>query len=162
MLRIPRISTGMVALCATLLGAPRLSSQETQNRLTAMDEFQIQTGTDPQISPDGKKIVYVRRFADSATDRRYAHLWIINADGSDHRPLTTGNRNDVSPRWSPDGGRLAYLSDADGKQQLYIRWMDTGQTARITNLDQAPDAINWSPDGKMLSFSSLVLGKGPH
>lgn len=96
------------------------------------------------------------------TDRRYANLWIINADGSDHRPLSTGNRNDVSPRWSPDGSRLAYLSDADGKQQIYIRWMDSGQTARVTNLEQAPDAISWSPDGKMLSFSALVLGKGPH
>ena len=160
--RIPKIGVCVAAVAMTLLGAPRLQSQEAQNKLTAMDEFQIQTGTDPQISPDGKKIVYVRRFADAATDRRYANLWIINVDGSDHRPLTTGNRNDVSPRWSPDGNRLAYLSDADGKQQLYVRWMDTGQTARITNLDQAPDAINWSPDGKMLSFSSLVLGKGPH
>src|SRR5260370_15085602 len=96
------------------------------------------------------------------TDKRYSDLWIINADGTDHRPLTIGNRSDVSPRWSPDGLRLAYLSDADGKQQLYIRWMDTGQTARITNLEQAPDSIAWSPDGKMLSFSALVLGKGPH
>jgi len=96
------------------------------------------------------------------TDKRYSNLWIINSDGTDHRPLTTGNRSDSSPRWSPDGTRLAYLSDADGKQQIYIRWMDTGQTARITNLEQAPDSIAWSPDGKMLSFSSLVLGKGPH
>jgi len=94
------------------------------------------------------------------TDKRYSNLWIINSDGTDHRPLTTGNRSDSSPRWSPDGMRLAYLSDADGKQQIYIRWMDTGQTARITNLEQAPDSIAWSPDGKMLSFSSLVLGKG--
>src|SRR5215471_19390281 len=93
----------------------------------AMDEFQIQTPTDPQISPDGKKIVYVRRFADEATDRRYSNLWIINADGTDHRPLTTGNRGDSSPRWSPDGTRIAFLSDTDGKQQIYIRWMDTGQ-----------------------------------
>jgi dipeptidyl aminopeptidase/acylaminoacyl peptidase len=162
MRRFFRTTIVFAGLAATLVSAPRVRSQEPQNKLTPMDEFQIQTGTDPQISPDGKKIVYVRRFADSATDRRYANLWIINADGSDHRPLTTGNRNDVSPRWSPDGNRLAYLSDADGKQQLYIRWMDTGQTARITNLDQAPDAISWSPDGKMLSFSSLVLGKGPH
>ena len=90
-----------------------------------MDEFQLQIATDPQISPDGKKIVYVRRFADPMTDRRYSNLWIVNADGTDHRPLTTGNRNDASPRWSPDGARLAYLSDTDGKQQIYVRWMDT-------------------------------------
>jgi dipeptidyl aminopeptidase/acylaminoacyl peptidase len=154
----PLIAAAIVAISAP----PSLRSEETPNRLTAMDEFQVQTATDPQISPDGKKIVYVRHFADSQTDRRYANLWIINADGSDHRPLTTGNRNDMSPRWSPDGVRLAYLSDADGKQQIYVRWMDTGQTARVTNLDQPPEAVNWSPDGKMLSFSALVLGKGPH
>src|ERR1700704_3750972 len=152
------------SLAAALLLAsfPAVRAQDSANRLTAMDEFQLQTATDPQISPDAKKIVYVRRFADPMTDKRYSNLWTINTDGSDHRPLTTGNRSDVSPRWSPDGTRIAYLSDADGKQQLYVRWMDSGQTARITNLDQAPDAIAWSPDGKMLSFSALVLGKGPH
>ena len=157
-----RIAGTFLAAVLLLASSPVLRAQDSANRLTAMDEFQLQTATDPQISPEGKKIVYVRRFADSMTDKRYSNLWTINTDGSDHRPLTTGNRADVSPRWSPDGTRIAYLSDTDGKQQLYVRWMDTGQTARITNLDQAPDAIAWSPDGKMLSFSALVLGKGPH
>jgi dipeptidyl aminopeptidase/acylaminoacyl peptidase len=146
-----------------LLTLPAVApAQDTAHKITAMDEFQLQLATDPQISPDGKKIVYIRRFADPMTDRRYSNVWIINADGTDHRPITTGNRSDSSPRWSPDGTRLAYLSDADGKPQIYIRWMDSGQTARITNLDQGPDAIVWSPDGKKLSFSALVLGKGPH
>jgi len=157
-----RIPGALLVVAVLLASSPALLAQDSPNRLTAMDEFQLQTATDPQISPDGKKIVYVRRFADPTTDKRYSNLWTINTDGSDHRPLTTGNRSDVSPRWSPDGTRIAYLSDADGKQQLYLRWMDTGQTARITNLEQAPDAIAWSPDGKMLSFSALVLGKGPH
>ena len=151
-----------VAAALSSLQPLALCAQDSTHRLTAMDEFQIQQPTDPQISPDGKKIVYVRRFADPMTDRRYSNLWIINADGTDHRALTTGNHNAASPRWSPDGSRLAFLSDEDGKQQIYIRWMDSGQTARITNLEQSPDAINWSPDGKMVSFSALVPGKGPH
>ena len=157
-----RIAAAILAATLSLVFSPALRAQDPSNKLTPMDEFQLQTATDPQISPDGKKIVYVRRFADPMTDKRYSNLWAISADGTDHRPLTTGNRADVSPRWSPDGTRIAYLSDTDGKQQLYIRWMDTGQTARVTNLDQPPDAIAWSPDGKMLSFSALVLGKGPH
>src|SRR5246127_3906751 len=157
-----RIVATLVATTLVFVSSPVLLAQEASHKLTAMDEFQLQLSTDPQISPEGKRIVYVRRFADPMTDKRYSNLWIINTDGTDHRPLTTGNRGDTSPRWSPDGTRLAYLSDADGKQQIYIRWMDTGQAARITNLEQEPQAIIWSPDGKMLSFSSLVLGKGPH
>src|SRR5207245_912446 len=160
MTRKARIVSALLIATLTFASSPEVRAQDASHKLSAMDEFQIQLPTDPQISPDGKRIVYVRRFADPMTDKRYSNLWIINADGTDHRPLTTGNRSDASPRWSPDGMRLAYLSDADGKQQLYIRWMDTGQTARITNLDQAPDAIAWSPDGKMLSFPALALGQG--
>jgi len=138
------------------------AAQDSSHTLTVMDEFQLQTAVDPQISPDGKKIVYVRRFADPMTDKRYSNLWIINADGTDNRPISSGNHSYTSPRWSPDGNRIAFLSDVDGKPQIYVRWMDTGQTARITNLEQSPDAIAWSPDGRMISFSSLVAGKGPH
>jgi len=152
-----------LGLAAALFFSPgRIRAQDASHKLTAMDEFQLQAATDPQISPDGKKIVYVRRFADPMTDRRYSNLWIINADGAEHRPLTTGNRNDSSPRWSPDGTRVAYLSEVEEKAQIFVRWMDTGQTARITNLAQAPEAIVWSPDGRMISYSALVLGKGPH
>lgn len=152
-----------IAISLLLLGFPAATrGQDNSHKLTVMDEFQIQLATDPQISPDGKQIVYVRQYNDPMTDRRYSNLWIIGSDGKDHRPLTTGNRSDASPRWSPDGTRIAYLSDADGKQQIYVRWIDTGQTARITNLEESPDAIAWSPDGKMLSFSALAPVKGPH
>jgi len=149
------------AVCLSLGLAPAAWAQAPAQKLEPMDEFRIQFPTDPQISPDGRKIVYVRNFADSITDRRYSNLWVINSDGTDHRALTTGNRTDMSPRWSPDGTRLAYLSEADGKTQIYIRWMDSGQTARITNSEQSPGGIAWSPDGKSLSFSAFVAGKGP-
>ena len=148
--------TSALGLCATTTYAAELA-----HKLSASDEFQIQLAADPQISPDGKRIVYVRSFADPMTDKRYSNLWIVNADGTAHQPLTSGNEGDSSPRWSPDGARLAYLSDKDGKQQLYVRWMDTGQTARLTNLDEGPGEIDWSADGKYLSFSALVTTKGP-
>jgi dipeptidyl aminopeptidase/acylaminoacyl peptidase len=156
------IAAALFVVSSAALHAQQASHPDVSHKIMVMDEFQIQLPTDPQISPDGKRIVYVRHFSDPMTDRRYSNLWIINSDGTDHRALTTGSHSETSPRWSPDGTRIAYLSDADGKQQIYVRWMDSGQTARITNLEESPDAIAWSPDGKMLSFSALVPAKGPH
>lgn len=161
-MRNNRFTMAFVVSAITFVMTTASRAQDTAHKLSAMDEFNLQVPADPQISPDGKKIVYVRRFADAMTDKRYSNLWIINAEGSDHRALTTGNRSDSVPRWAPDGTRIAFISDADGRPQIYVRWMDSGQTARITNLDQAPDAIEWSPDGRMISFSALVPGKAPH
>ena len=87
--------------------------------------FELEYASDPQISPEGKRVVYVRNFADIMTDGRYSNLWIINRDGSNHRPLTTGHRNDRSPRWSPDGTKLIYVSNMEGSSEVYMRWMDT-------------------------------------
>ncbi len=131
------------------------------DRLAPMDIFQFELASDPQISPDGKRIVYVRQFADVMSDRRCSNLWIINFDGSDHRPLTTGNYRDTSPRWSPDGSQFLYLSDRDGAPQIYRRWMDTGQSAKLTNITSAPAGIAWSPDGQWISFTAHVPDEGP-
>ncbi|MGH9940693.1 MAG: TolB family protein, partial [Blastocatellia bacterium] len=136
------------------------SAQSTPNNLTIQDIFNLETVSDPQISPDGKRIVYVRQFAEIMTDRRCSNLWIINFDGTDHRPLTTGNFNDASPRWSPDGKQIIYISNRDqtsgSPPQIYRRWMDTGETAKLTNLTQAPAGIALSPDGKWISFTMHV------
>lgn len=151
-----------LAICfaLTLLLTP-VSGQDKSDRLTASDVFNIEFAGDPQISPDGKRIVYVRQFSDIMSDRNYSNLWIINFDGTDHRPLTTGNHNDSSPRWSPDGNRIAYISDQDGTPQIYARWMDNGQNAKLTNLQYPPGGIAWSPDGKQISFTALVAERPP-
>ncbi len=122
-----------------------------------LDVFELEYAADPQISPDGNRIVYQRRFMDIMTDRVRSNLWIINADGTDHRPLTTGLENDSSARWSPDGSKLLYVSSADGSRQLYLRWMDTGQTARLTHLTSSPSGLAWSPDGQHIAFTMQVL-----
>jgi len=139
--------------------------QAQESRLTVNDIFNLELATDPQVSPDGKRIIYVRQFTDIMNDRRHSNLWIINYDGTDHRPLTTGNFNDTSPKWSPDGTQIIYLSNRDQATgsipQIYRRWMDSGQTARITSLTQSPSGISWSPDGKLISFTMIVPEPGP-
>ena len=159
----PRRSLNIVRWSfAILLGCSFCAvAEEKSDRLAPMDVFNLQYAGDPQISPDGKRIVYVRQFSDIMTDKHESNLWIINFDGTGQRALTTGNYSDSEPRWSPDGTRIAYASDRDGKPQIYVRWMDTGQTAKLTDLVNAPTGIEWSPDGKLISFASFVDSEPP-
>jgi len=148
-------------LAASLFVSPLLFAQSLPTHLEPLDVFRVQVAADPQISPDGSRIVYVRNSADISSDRRVSNLWIINSAGTGHRALTTGTYSDSSPRWSPDGTRLAFVSDRDGKAQLYVRWMDSGQTAKLTDLENPPAGISWSPDSTQLVFTSLVPAAPP-
>jgi acylaminoacyl-peptidase len=139
-----------------LAGAGVLRAAEGRKPFAAMDVFRLEYADDPQVSPDGKRIVYVRTFFDVMKDRRRANLWIINADGTGHEPLTTGSQSDGSPRWSPDGKRIVYVSDAGGSPQLYCRWVDSGRTARLTQLTTPPAGVSFSPDGKWAAFATPV------
>lgn len=120
------------------------------------DVFGLEYAADPRISPDGELVVYERHFADRLADVVRSNLWIVHADGSGHRPLTSGDRNDSAARWSPDGTRLAFVSSAEGAAQLYVRWLDSGQTARLTQLAESPSAPIWSPDGHWIAFVMFV------
>ncbi|MEM9333657.1 MAG: S9 family peptidase [Pseudomonadota bacterium] len=121
------------------------------------DVFNLELAVDPQIAPDGSQVVYVRQSMDIMSDRAVANLWIVDSDGDNHRPLLSGRASYGSPRWSPDGDRLAYVSgDDNGKSQIHLRWMDTGQTAVLSNVQRSPQSISWSPDGKHIAFIMFV------
>ena len=121
-----------------------------------MDTFELEWATDPRVSPDGNSIVYVRRSNDIMTDDQITNLWQLSIDGEDHRILTSGLNNPKSPRWSPDNSRLAFLSNDDYIEQIYIRWLDTGETGAISKLQESPSNLTWSPDGKWLAFTMSV------
>ena len=121
-----------------------------------MDVFELEWATDPRVSPDGDTIVYVRKSNDIMKDRERSNLWQISIDKQDHRPLYSGIKNARSPRWSPDGTKLAFISNDTGSQQIHVRWMDNGETAVITQLQNSPSNLTWSPDGKWLAFTMNV------
>lgn len=126
-----------------------------------VDVFELEIASDPQISPDGELVAYVRQSMDIMTDQPRANIWIVDTDGGAHRPLLSGKDNYTSPRWSPRGDRIAYVSSAEGRgPQLYVRWLDSGQTAMLTNLRKAPGGIAWSPDGRQIAFSMFVPAEG--
>lgn len=150
-----------LVLLAPLFVSGAASAQESTAPelplLSAEDVFELEYVADPQISPDGKRIVYQRRFFDAMTDRVRSNLWIVDLESQDNRPLLTGLVNYGSARWSPDGSRLLYTTaDEEGRGQLYLRWMDTGQTALLTRLEQAPGGLAWSPDGEQIAFTMFV------
>lgn len=132
------------------------TSVSTSPYFESADVFALETASDARISPDGRTVVYVRTRYDVMTDRPRANLWIVASEGGKHRPLRSDGDNHRSPRWSPDGTRLAYVSTSEGRPQIFVRWMDSGATARVTDLVEAPGDLTWSPDGQSLAFTAFV------
>ncbi len=146
----------LTASCSLLAQVP------DNSRFLNTDVFELEIAADPQISPDGSQVAYVRQSMDIMTDRVRSNIWVAATNGRSHRPLLSGTDSYSSPRWSPEGDRLVYVSSAAGRgPELYVRWMDTGQTALLSNLPASPGAISWSPDGTHIGFTSFVKSAGP-
>jgi dipeptidyl aminopeptidase/acylaminoacyl peptidase len=126
------------------------------------DIFNLQWVEDPQIRPDGRAIAYVRMSYDIMADRPRSTLWLVDTETGLQTPIATGPGSHLAPRWSPDGKRLAYVSSSEGgHSQIFVRWMQTGEAARVTDLTQAPSELAWSPDGRSIAFIMLVPEQKP-
>ncbi|MCZ4240403.1 alpha/beta hydrolase family protein [Alteromonas macleodii] len=154
-------SVGTLAMPSTALASKESESLTTDSEryFKSEDIFNLEYVSEVQVSPNGKYVAYVRRSNDIMSDSSRANVWLASVDGKSHRPLLSSKKSYYSIRWSPDGSRLAYLSNEEGKPQLYVRWMDTGQTALVTNVTSNPSNITWSPDGKHIAFTMSVDAK---
>jgi len=139
-----------------ILSTNLLFTQENPKLFHPMDVFDLEWANDPQVSPNGNTVIYVRQSNDIMKDRTRARLWQINSDGSNHKPLLTGQTNASSPRWSPDGKKVAYVSSKGGSRQIHVLWVDSGTAGVITQIQEPPSSLSWSPDGKWLAFTMSV------
>ena len=140
-------------LAAFLLCVPISARSITEN-----DLLRFHWIADAQISPDGRQIAYTLVKVNAKGDNYDTSLWLIESAAGSTRPLTSGTR-DSSPRWSPDGKRIAFLRTIDGKPgaQIFLLPMTGGEARALTDLPKGASAAVWSPDGKKIAFNSRTL-----
>jgi dipeptidyl aminopeptidase/acylaminoacyl peptidase len=177
-MRTPRSLLSTLVLFACLF-ATVARAQQSPRGITAEDYFSFEFISDPQLSPDGKLVAYVVTKIDRAQNRRNSSIWIAAtdsaADGRAPWQFTTAPQSSTSPRWSPDGKSLAFLSSRPGEStpaaapgaaaagtaepsrtQVYLLSMNGGEAKRITNLKNGVGVFRWSPDGTRLIVTSRV------
>jgi len=145
----------IVASCA----GPALAAGRA---MTVDDLLAVKGVSDPQVSPDGKLVVYVVSELDRATEKSNSDLYLIPSGGGEPRRLTTATGSDNHPRWSPDGRSIAFLSTRGGSAQVWLLPVDGGEARPLSKLPVDVAGPIWSPRGDRVAFTAKVYpGKTP-
>src|SRR5262245_31686190 len=145
---------------ALILCAFMFATSAAPRPITLDDLARMQDVADPQVSPDGRAVLYTVSTLDSAADRRQTDIWMVNWDGSQAMQLTFTPDSESSPQWSPDGTRISFLSSRPGKArgtQVWVLDKRGGEAHQLTDVKGAITSYSWSPDSKRLA---LVLREG--
>jgi dipeptidyl aminopeptidase/acylaminoacyl peptidase len=148
-------------ICARMLPAVFLLASaawaQPQKRAIQFDDMiAMHRVSNPQVSPDGKWVVYTVSTPDMSVNHSVSDIWLVPATGGSERQLTHGG-SDSRPRWSPDSKKIAFLSSRDGTQQIYVISLYGGDASRLTFLSTGADNELWSTDGKSMAFISRVF-----
>jgi dipeptidyl aminopeptidase/acylaminoacyl peptidase len=124
--------------------------------ITFDDLMKVQRISDPQVSPDGRWVAYVRGTVDFEANKVVKHIWLIPAEGGEPKQLTAGEGSDTRPRWSPDGQSIAFISTRGGKSQVWIIPVHGGEARQLTSLSTEAGGVTWARKGEALLFTSQV------
>ncbi|HUE88268.1 MAG TPA: S9 family peptidase [Vicinamibacterales bacterium] len=147
-----------IAAFAFLVTAPVFAQKRG---ITERDLFRFVWVADPQISPDGTRVAFVRVTVNEKTDQYESGIWLAYTDRSEPPRLLTAGTRDANPRWSPDGTRLAFVrvTEEGGRSQpsqIYVIAMRAGEARAITEIPRGASNPQWSPDGRTIAFASTA------
>jgi dipeptidyl aminopeptidase/acylaminoacyl peptidase len=151
----PSLALHTILVLALFVAAP-ITLAQTKRPITFDDLISMQRVSDPHISPDGKWVVFTVATPDKEANRNASNIWLVPSNGGAAKQLTTTGR-DNTPRWAPDGKRIAFISSRDGESQIYSIAVEGGDATRLTNAPSGVDNLYWAPDGKSLAFTSGVF-----
>ncbi|RIK47180.1 MAG: hypothetical protein DCC58_00760 [Chloroflexi bacterium] len=120
------------------------------------DLYNVKLVADPNISPDGSRVVFVVTTVDKAINGYRSALWMLDIASGEPWQFTSGRKQDSSPRWSPDGTHIAFLSDRNGTRQIWVMPADGGEPWPVTDGPHAASEISWASDSRTLVFTRKV------
>lgn len=137
---------------ALLLFAANSYAQTKKDTLSIERALSVYTEKNLSFSPDGSKAVAVISQAGIADNLPAAHIWLIDVASGAVRQFTNSQKSESSPRWSPDGKTLAFLSGRNGKPQVFLMDVSGGEAIQLTDSKTGVSAFEWGPDGKMIAY----------
>jgi len=137
------------------LGLALPAQEAAKHPITFDDMIKMHRVAEPQISPDGKWVVYTVATPDMDANRNASNIWLVSTSGGAPAQLTQSG-HDSSPVWSPDGKTIAFLSSRSGDSQVYLLSLAGGEAQKLTKLSTGADIVKLSPDGKTIAFTSSV------
>ncbi len=139
-------------LCALSISLLLAVSSLAQGGFTVDNLLAVKRVGDPQLSPDGRTVAFTVGVVNKADNRVLTHIYTIRIDGTNQRQITSGDSSNSSPRWSPNGRRIAYTTGGD----IWTMEPDGDDRKRVTNISTGAGNPVWSPDGKWIAFNSDV------
>lgn len=143
-----------IIIVALLLALPVFALGAQKQAPNIDQSLNLKTASTPRISPDGRYVAYQVQEANWTENAFETEIWIANTATGERYQLTNAKKSSNGPQWSPTAQRLAFISDREGKRQVYLIAPSGGEAVQLTKFESGVNSFSWSPDGRFIAFTA--------